>query len=260
MFRPLRVPAALFALALMAAPFSAGADDKDQDKSKDAVAILDRAIEAIGGEAAIKKVAAGATWKTEGKLSINGDVNEFRTKATAKGVDHLRDEFNGEFGGSEIRGVRVLAGKKGWMSFNDNVTDFDDDAVGREAHNHFQELAPILVLPLKDPAVKVEAAGTEDVAGKPAKKVKVTAPDKTSFILCFDSETGLPVKMSGTAYGWQGEEYTREAKFSDYREMGGIKKATKVSTTRDGEKFIDLTITEFKPMDAIPASTFEEPK
>lgn len=253
--RPARILGALLALTL-AVP-AAGARAADD---KDAKPILDRAVEALGGEAALKKAAASATWKTKGKVVMNGDTNDFSTQATAKGVDHLRDEFTGEFGGNEVRGVRVLAGKKGWMSFNDNTMEFDADAVGREAHNHFQELAPILVLPLMDAGVKVEAAGTEDVDGKPADKVKVTAPDKTTFTLSFDKATGLPAKLSGTAYGWQGEEYAREAKFSDYREMGGIKKATKVVTTRDGEKFLDVTITEFKPVDKVADSTFDEPK
>ncbi|WP_435015762.1 hypothetical protein TA3x_003313 [Tundrisphaera sp. TA3] len=227
---------------------------------KDAAPILDKAIQALGGEPALAKVIASATWNTEGELTYNGDVNPFKTHATTRGSDHLRDEFSGDFGGTEIRGVRVLAGSKGWISMNDNVNEFDADAVAREKHNHFQEIAPIAILPLKSQGVKVEAEGEEAVEGKPAAKVKVTPKDGPDFTIFFDKESGLPLKMVGKAFNWQGEEYSREATFSDYKEMGGIKKATKVVIKRDGSRFIDLTITDFRPLESVPADAFDEPK
>ena len=46
--------------------------------------------------------------------------------------------------------------------------------------------------------------------------------------------------------GFDGNEFTQETTFGGYKEMGGIKKATKVASKRDGEKFIDSEVTEFK--------------
>ena len=41
--------------------------------------------------------------------------------------------------------------------------------------------------------------------------------------------------------------------------MGGIKKATRLQVKRDGEKFIDQEITEFKVVDKLDPKMFEQP-
>jgi hypothetical protein len=55
-------------------------------------------------------------------------------------------------------------------------------------------------------------------------------------------------------------EFTQETTFGDYKEMAGIRKATKLSAKRDGQKFTDLTITEFKIVEKHDPDTFSEPK
>jgi len=60
--------------------------------------------------------------------------------------------------------------------------------------------------------------------------------------------------------GFNGEEYLQDSTFSDYKDFGGIKKATKVSIKRDGEGFLEGEVTEFKVLDKVPADTFAEPK
>ena len=60
--------------------------------------------------------------------------------------------------------------------------------------------------------------------------------------------------------GFQGGEFTQETTYDDYKDFGGIKKATKVTSTRDGQKFLDLEITEFKVLDKVEPDTFAEPK
>ena len=60
--------------------------------------------------------------------------------------------------------------------------------------------------------------------------------------------------------GCRGDEYTQETTYSDYKDFGGIKKATKIAIKRDGEEFVEQEITEFKVLDKVPAGTFDEPK
>ena len=58
--------------------------------------------------------------------------------------------------------------------------------------------------------------------------LKVTGPDGKDFTLCLDKESGLPVKLVAKVLSFQGEEYTSETTYADYKDFGGIKKATKV--------------------------------
>jgi hypothetical protein len=246
-----RLIGAALALALVAGPARAA--------DEGANAVLDKAIKALGGADKLAKVKA-ADWKTKGTISIMGGDNPFTTHVTVQGLDHFRQEFEGDFGGNKISGATVVAGGKGWRKFGDNVMELDKDALANEKRAVYLNVAPITILPLKGKGFKVEAAGEEKVADKPAAVLKVTGPDGKDFKLYFDKGSGLPVKMVAKVAGFMGEEYTQETTYGDYKEMGGIKKATKIDAKRDGEKFIDATITEFRALDKVDPKTFEEPK
>ena len=249
-----RLIGAALALALV---FGSGGFARAADKDTDAV--LDKAIKALGGADNLAKAKA-ATWKTKGTLSIMGTDNQFTTHVTVQGLDHFRQDFEGEFGGNKITGSTVVAGDKGWRKFADNVMELDKDALANEKRAVYLNVVPLTILPLKGKGFKVEAAGEEKVADKPAAVLKVTRPDGKDFKLYFDKESGLPVKMVAKVVGFMGEEFTQETTYGDYKEMGGIKKATKVNAKRDGEKFIDATVTEFRTLDKVDPKTFAEPK
>jgi len=237
---------------------SLGASARAADE-KDAKAILDKGIKALGGEENLSKVKA-ASWKTQGKVNINGEDNDFTSSATIQGLDHFRSEFEGEFGGNKIKAVSVLAKNKGWRQFGDQNMEFDADALANEKRSAYLQVIPTLLVPLKDKNFKLEAAGEKAVGGKPAVGLKVTPPDGKDFTLYLDKESGLPVQLVAKVVGFMGEEFTQESTYSDYKENSGIKKAMKISTKRDGEKFIEVQITEFKVLDKVDPKTFEEPK
>jgi hypothetical protein len=104
----------------------------------------------------------------------------------------------------------------------------------------------VTLLPLKSKDFQVELAGEEKVGGKPAVGVKATGPDGKDFTIYFDKESGLPLKVVSKVAEAMGGEFKQETTFEDYKEMDGIKKATTVKATRDGEKFSEQKITEFK--------------
>jgi hypothetical protein len=227
-------------------------------EGKDAQAIVDKAIKALGGE---EKLAAakGATWKAKGTIEINGGENPFTTHTTVQGLDHLRQEFEGEFGGNTVKGVVVVNGDKGWRSFGGQKAELEGDMLANQKRNIYLTVIPATILPLKDKGFKVEAAGEEKVGDKPAVGLKVTAPDGKDFRLYFDKESGLPVKLVAKVLGFMGEEYTQETTYGSYKDMGGIQKATKIESKRDGQKFQNSEITEFKPLDKVDPKTFAEP-
>jgi hypothetical protein len=229
------------------------------EEDKDAKAVLDKAIKALGGEEKLAKVTA-ATWKAKGKISFGGNENEFTSDVTFQGLDHYRSAFEGDFGGNKVKGLVVVAGDKGWRQFGDNTMELDKGGLANEKRSLYLQVVPATLMPLKDKAFKVEAAGEEKVGGKPAAGLKVTGPDGKDFTLWFDKESGLPVKQVAKVMGFMGEEFTQETTFADYKEFGGIKKATKVENKRDGEKFLEQQITEFKALDKVEPKTFAEPK
>jgi hypothetical protein len=229
------------------------ADDKETK------AILDKAIKALGGEDKLGQVKA-ATWKTKGTISFGGNDNAFTSTTTLQGLDHYRNEFEGEFGGNTVKGVLVIDGDKGWRHIGDDRTALDKDGLANEKRNVLLQAIPMTLLPLRDKGFKVEPAKEDKVDGKPALGLKVTPPEGKEITLYFDRESGLPVKQVAKVVGFMGEEFTQETIFGDYKEFGGIKKATKVESKRDGEKFLEQKITDFKVLDKVEPKTFAEPK
>jgi hypothetical protein len=246
--------ATLAAMCALSLGGRAGAAD-----DKDCKAVLDKAIKALGGEENLSKVKA-ATWTNKGKITFNGEDHEFTSKATLQGLDQYRSEFEGDFGGNKIKGVTVLAKNKGWRQFGGDTSELDENGLANEKRSVYLQVLPMTLLPLKHKNFKLEAAGEKAVGGKPAVGLKVTPPDGKDFTLFFDKESGLPIQLVAKVVGFMGDEFTQETTFADYKEFGGIKKATKSSSTRDGEKFIETQITEFKVLDTVDPKTFEEPK
>ena len=121
------------------------------------------------------------------------------------------------------------------------------------------EDAPATLLPLKGKDFTIESAKEDKVDNKPAVVLKIDGPDKKSFQLWFDKETGLPVKLVAKVSGFQGEEFTQETTYSKYKDFDGVKRATKIDTKHNGEKFINIEITDVKPLDKVDPKTFAEP-
>lgn len=243
----------LAAALLSAAALPALGDDKD------AAAVLDKAIAALGGKEKLAK-AGTASWKGKGTITLNGDDNAIKTKTVVQGIDRHRAEFEGEFGGNEVKGVTVLAGDKGWRKFNDDAQDLDADALANEKRRAYLQAVPMTILPLRGKGFKIESVTEEKVGDKPAVAVKATGPDGKDFTISFDKESGLPVKLVATVKGFQGEDYSQETTYADYKDVDGLKRAMKLASKRDGMKFVTYEVSDFKVLDAVEPGTFDEPK
>jgi hypothetical protein len=218
-------------------------------------AILDKAIKAAGGEEKLAK-AASFSWKAKGKITFNGNENDFDSQVTMQGLDHLRREF----GNDQFRVVVVINGDKGWRRLRDENREVEGDGLAAEKRAIYLQAIPITLLPLKSKGFKYEAGADEKVGEKPAAVLKVTAPDGKDFTLYFDKDSGLPVKEVAKMSDMRGNEFAMEATFADYKDFDGIKKATKLEVKRDGEISQVLEVTEFKVLDKVDPDTFSEPK
>jgi len=245
--------AALAIFFVAAAGYPARADDKDPN------AILDKAIKAMGGEEKLKKLDA-MTWKSKASIIINGDSNDITLNSTVQGLDHYRTEFEGKFQDNPFKGVVVLNGKKGWRKFGDQAMDMDEDAVANEKRQLYLQVIPTKLVILNEKGYKLEAADEQKVGDKPAAGIKVTTPDGKDFTIYFDKETGLPARVVAKVVGFDGQEFTQETTYKDYKDFDGIKKATKVESKRNGQKYLDQEVTDFKVLDKADADAFDEPK
>jgi hypothetical protein len=227
--------------------------------SKDAGAVVDKAIKAMGGAEKLGALKAGS-WKSKGVISFGGDDNKLSTQTTFQGHDHFRNDFQVDLGGNPTSGSTVLAGDKCWVKFGDNVTEMDKDGIDKQKHNLYLQHASMNPALLKSKHFKLGAVSQDKVDGKAATSVKCTGPDGKEFTVTFDDESGLPVKYVANRFGFQGDDAPEEISLGGYKDFDGVKVATKVNTKRSGEKFMTLEISDFKVQSDVDAKTFAEPK
>jgi hypothetical protein len=221
----------------------------------DAIAAIDKSIQALGGEAKLK-AAAAISWKTKGKINFGGAESEFSGMTVVDGLEKIHGEFEGDFGGMKFKGETILNGDKGWRNFGGMIMELDKDGLQMERRNHLLQIVPVTLVALKSNQFKLALLSGE----KSAVAVKATGADGKSMTIHFDKESALPVKLIAKVAGFDGQEFTQETTFSDYKEMSGIKKATKIASRRDGEEFIKQEVVEFKILEKVDPKLFEEPK
>jgi hypothetical protein len=223
-------------------------------------AVLDKAIKALGGEARLGKLEAYST-RSKGTITFGGNENQLVAETTIAGIDRFRQEFEVESQGNQFKGVVILNGDKGWRKrVGDNTVELDADAVANEKRSVYMQVIPGTILPLKTKAFKVETAGDETVAGKPAAVLKVTGPEGKTFTLAFDKESGLPVRLVAKVIGFQGAEFTQETTYGDFADFNGIKRPKRIETRRNGEPFGNLGLIEFKVIEKVDPKIFEKPE
>jgi hypothetical protein len=223
-----------------------------------AVAVVDLAIQAMGGEAPLVK-AAQCEYQGKGKIVLNNFEGEATVAVTLAGLERRRAEFDAEFSGNRFQGVTVLNGDKGWRKIADARDAMSAETIANEKRLVFMQLSMLTIVPLKKPGVQVSLAGDEQLNGKGATIVKVTGPDKKDFKIWFDRETHLPVKVAGQITDLQGGGVLQETFLSDYREAHGIKYASQVEIKRNGQLFTSYQLTSFQVLDRADPKRFEEP-
>jgi outer membrane lipoprotein-sorting protein len=222
-------------------------------------ATIEKAVNALGGDAKLSAIKA-VQWRATGKFRRGENDNQATIEVTTQGPDRVRRVLEIDRDGQQFRSVIVLDGDRGWRKFRDNVTEMERDAVGLQKRALYLAAIADTVIPLKSDKFKVTAASDENVNGKPASVLKITDPDGKDSTLFLDRETGLPVKQVARVAGRGGDEFTQESTFSEYKDFDGIKRATKVVITRDGNPYQEFTVTDFKVLDKVDPLTFTEPQ
>jgi hypothetical protein len=228
------------------------------DDAKTAEATIDKAVQALGGEAVLKGVKA-YSWKSKGKINIGGGESAFNGEATVDGLNRLRQAFEGEFNGEKVKGLTVVDGDKGWRKFGDMASELDKDAIAVAKRSMYLNAASSNPLVLREKGFKVKSIADEKVDGKDAAGIEAVGPDGKDFKLYFDKATGLPVKEVAKVTGFSGEELMQESLYKDFKDFGGFKTATKVEIKHDGEKFLTFDASDFKKLDTVDPKTFANP-
>ena len=224
----------------------------------EAHAIIEKAIKAHGGAEKLSQVKATQT-KAKGTLEIMGMSVDITEEAMLQMPGQLKESLQLNINGMQISVTTGFNGKKGWISAGGMVMDMDDKLV-KEVQEALYLANMNGFTALKDKTYKVAPLGESKVNDRPVLGVKISSEGHRDVNFYFDKSTGLLAKIEHRALDYQAMQEVDEERFLlDYQEIDGLKVPKKAKVTRDGKKYLELEITEYKRVDKIDASEFARP-
>jgi hypothetical protein len=229
------------------------------DDSMAARALIDQAVLAQGGEAALSKWPA-ATAKLKGIFHGQRDklVFFFTGEVATHGADRFRYFVDGEVAGRKFRLGYVFNGNRGWIQVDGRTRECTPEELYELQEDVYAGWVASLV-PLKDPAFTLAPAGEVAVNARPALGVRVSSPGHRDVTLFFDKATGLVVKSQTRAKDDRGEEATYETFRSGYRLVQGTQQPMKLAVLRDGKPYLTWEVTDYRLAEALADGMFAKP-
>jgi hypothetical protein len=221
------------------------------DDQADARVIVDEAMKAQGGEAALSKF-TGAYFKVKGTNFEGENKTPTAFEWFLEERDKMRAVMLDENG--KTAEVEVVNGKEGWSKHSENATEpLTEDRLKENLEMCYLNWATSL-FPLKAADFRLSVVGESDVAGQKAVGILVKRDKHDPLTLYFDKQNHLLVKYQRRLKSAEAPQVVNEeALFSDYKDVQGTKQAFKVEVFWDDHKVSDLTIAEIKlfekPMD-----------
>lgn len=242
----------VFGCAAFTSPVRA-ADDADADAKK----IVEKAIEAHGGEAELKKLYS-VSQKIKGTLQVMGMDIPFNGNIFSTGEELARVELAIEVMNMKFNIVHVVNKSKGWSKFADETKDLTKEQI-EEAREQAHGTHVATLAPLKDSAYKVSLVGDDKVNDKDVTVIRVTKKDRRDVTLFFDKKTYLLLKQQMRVKDeMSGQEMDEERFYDEYNEKG-LRQPKKMTIKRDGKPYMEAEISDLKTDEKFDDSSFEKP-
>ncbi len=220
---------------------------------EDALAIVEQAIKAHGGDDALAK-AHLAVRNGEGVMYQAGKEVSFTDEMTWNLPDQWRDAVEIQ---KSVRFTIAVNGDKAWQAVAGAATE-----VGAERLKELREEIYILWLetltPLKMDGFDLAPLPEIKVNSQSAVGVRVASKGHADAKLYFDTRTRLLVKVERTAED-AGLKLDKEYLLSDHKDFDGVKLPTHVVEILDGKKASDLTAASYKFPSKLDDSLFAKP-
>ena len=243
-----------FALVLTLAGLASG------DDANTPAAILEKALQAAGGEAKLAKL-QGLTLKGKGVYHEPGKPDlPFSGVWYYQGADKGRTLIQIEAKGGKSEELRVINGDKGWIKEGKlDAQQMDKDELAEEKEGLYFNWVTTLA-PLKGKDFKLGPLDEAKVDGKAAVGFSITRKGHENINLYFDKETGLLVKSERKVKdGGTKKLVNEETLFSNFKEVDGVKIPLKFSVKWNGQPQAAAEMSEAKLVEKLDDKLFAKP-
>lgn len=225
----------------------------------DLPALIDRAVQAYGGEAQLAKMRARHN-KCEGTLTVGKGVQvPFTQEVYFQAPSQLKEIMSAEVNGAKQTVVSILNGDKGVMHANGQMHDLSAAMLAELKEGvHFAQVTRFTAL--KERFFILRALPEGIVNSKPALGIRVSAEGFRDIDLYLDKDTFLLAKTVRTARDFQTNTLMKEELYySGWKVTDGIMTPMKLTVYRDGKKFMDVDAKEVSFSEKFDDSVFTNP-
>ena len=191
---------------------AAGGGVESGPQLPEAKALLEKAVDAVGGKA---KLDAVKSWYVEGQLSVSGQNITGEMKLWWQGGDFYTEQTM--IGIGTIRG-----GKQGDVIWSDDPINGLRKLAGAEAEQYSWGSSLLLAADWQRYFTAADTVAERQLKGKKVYDVELTSKSGAKVTLTFDAESGLQVAQSfkgSTPLG----EMPIAVELQDYRDVEGLK-------------------------------------
>ncbi len=255
------LPATLLALFVATFAQSLHANDDTAKAANDDVAqaqkLIDRAIKAIGGNEALEKT-RNTILEDKGTYFGMGDGLPYEGRYVFDFSDpgRFRMEILGIF-------VSVVDKDTGWTSAMGTITDLKGEALEAAKESVFTGYV-ISLIPLQKPNkdFKLSLVGTETVEDEKCEGVNVDREGMPTCTIYFSQKTGLIKKTRTTTKAAElgYKEVQDETVYHEYKKLNGVLGCAKMTSYRDGKKFVESSPHTVSYPDKIDEKEFKKPE
>ena len=224
-----------------------------------AVAILDKALKAAGGEERLAKLTS-ITSKLKGTSYDDGEKIPFTSVAYQQGPNRYRIATEMRIQDVRTRELTVHNGGQGWIKVDDDETEAmePDELREQQEHTHFEWVSMTLA-PLKSKEYRLSLVEEIQVDGRPAVGFRVSRQGRRDLRLYFDKETYLQVKCERQTKDEDGNEVKEELFLGNYKNIDGVQVAMQSRQRWDGKLVFELELTDVKVDAKLDERLFAKP-
>ena len=232
-------------------------------------ATIERAIQAHGGAERLSLVRADKV-KLKGTLIAAGKAAPFTAETTVQLPAQYKSVIELIVDGRKRTLVHLLNGDKVLVTIDGQPQKVDPAALAEVRETMQLDQAVRLVPLLRDRNFNLAPLGEGKVNDRPVVGVKVTSRGRKELRMYFDKVSGLLVKtehaldVPGAANrppqpGAPAKEVRQEEFYSDFKDVEGFRRPTKMVVLRDGRKLMEAELVEVKYFSKIDDAEFEKP-
>jgi hypothetical protein len=231
------------------------------DSAKEARALLDRAIAAMGGKEKLSRSQA-ATWKGKGKIHAGEQRIDFTDEWSVQGLAQYRWSIEATAMGRTQSLLLVLNKDQGWARNDGEAQDLSKQ---KEILTLLQtelrtiRLAQTLV-PMTEKGYQLSHLGELKIQDRPAVGIKVVRKGQADIDLFFDKTTSLPLRSEVHLKEPESDgEVLHAVSYDKYEEIDGVKHFTQLELRRDDKVLIEMELSDFQLPEQLGEETFARP-